>query len=98
MKNSGSADKAGTVDISAIESLVDYRIPVKENYATVVTQGDDTLAITPQAMTVQVPRWALAVGEIKATYSDEVMYCNFGEPSISRSKIPGTRITTTTTW
>ena len=79
VKNPGNANDAKTVDIGAIESLVDYQIPVKANYATIVTQGDDTLAITTQAMTVQVPRRALAAGEIKTTYSDEEMYSNFGE-------------------
>ena len=79
VKNSGSTDKAGTVDIRAIESLVDYRIPVKANYATIVTQGEDTLAVTSQAMTVQVPRQALTAGEIKTTYSDEEIYNNFAE-------------------
>lgn len=64
-------------NLEAIETLADYQIPVQAGKAAIVTLGDDTLAVTREAMTARVPRYALQQGLIKVTYSDEEIYARF---------------------
>lgn len=65
------------VQIGDIEPYVDYQIPVKSGMATIVTLGEDTLAVTRTTATVPVPRQAAQAGEIKTTYSNDPIYENF---------------------
>ena len=61
-------------DLEAIETLADYEVPTRVGMATIVTLGDDTLAVTTQAVTAKVPRYAKEQGLLDVTYSDEEVY------------------------
>lgn len=63
------------VDFANIAPFVAYDVPVKEGAVTIVTYGNDTLAITGVPMIIDVPKYALhnltkAAGEIKVEYSN----------------------------
>lgn len=62
------------IDLEAIETLADYEVPTRAGMATIVTLGDDTLAVTTQAVTAKVPRYAKEQGLLNVTYSDEQIY------------------------
>ncbi len=73
-----SGPEAGTpVQIGTIESHVDYQVPVKSGSTTIVTLGEDTLAVTRTTATIPVPRYAARSGELKISYSNDPIYENF---------------------
>lgn len=79
-------DKASTdvnhgVEIAPLEPLVDYKVPVREGYTTVVSYGEETLAVARQSITIPVPVAAVQNGLIEVEYSDEDIFGAFGSSS-----------------
>ncbi len=63
--------------IDAIETLADYEVPVREGETTIVVLGNDTLAVTHDAMRITVPRRAVDKGELQVSYTQNPVYDNF---------------------
>lgn len=69
------------VDIAALEPMADYEVPVKKGFTTVVSLGDQQLAVTRSPLTISVPAYALKgtrAGLIEVSYSDEDIFGEYG--------------------
>ncbi|MDD4820187.1 MAG: LruC domain-containing protein [Flavobacteriales bacterium] len=72
VKTNSDTTKVKT-DISAIESFTSYSVPVKDGMTTIVTTGEDTLAVTSSQMMISVPKTA----DLKVKYTSEDIYSHF---------------------
>ncbi|MEG0807074.1 MAG: DUF4842 domain-containing protein [Alistipes sp.] len=77
VENSEDVAKINEAKVSAVETLADYTVPVKQGMATIVKLGEETLATTSEPMTITVPRYALATNALTVTYSADEIYKNF---------------------
>lgn len=67
------------VDIAALEPMVDYEVPVKAGYTTVVSLGGEQLAVTRTPLTISVPAHAATRAEgLEVSYTDEKIFGEFG--------------------
>ena len=69
--------QSDVVNLSAIEPMADFAVPVRSGMASIVTLGEDTLAVTDEAVRIPVPRSALSANRIVVSYSDEDIFRNF---------------------
>lgn len=68
-----------TADFENIAPFASYEVPTKEGEVTIVTYGDDTLAITGIPMVIEVPKYALrnttkSGDGIKVQYSTDAKF------------------------
>ncbi|MBQ4279282.1 MAG: LruC domain-containing protein [Rikenellaceae bacterium] len=77
VKNTDETPGKDAAGIDAIESLADFAVPVRAGQTSIVTLGADTLAVTAEAATISVPRYAALAGDIRVTYTDADIYDNF---------------------
>lgn len=75
------------VDFANIAPFAAYEVPVKEGAVTIVTYGNDTLAITGIPMTINIPKEALMP---KVKSSDELGVSYSNEPKFEGYKDCGT--------
>lgn len=67
------------VDIAALEPMVDYEVPVKAGYTTVVSLGDEQIAVTRSPLTISVPAHAATrAGGLEISYSNEDIFGELG--------------------
>lgn len=80
-----------TADFANIAPFATYEVPVKENAVTIVTYGDDTLAITGIPVTIEVPKYALnnitkSTQDIKIQYSNDPKFEGYKDCGTTQGK------------
>lgn len=63
------------VDIAALEPMVDFEVPVKEGYTTVVSYAGEQVAVTRSPMAISIP--ANLTG-LEVSYSQDDIFGEFG--------------------
>lgn len=67
------------VDVATLEPMVDFEVPVKAGYTTVVSLGGEQLAVTRTRLTISVPAHVATRAEgLEVSYSDEDIFGEFG--------------------
>lgn len=80
-----------TADFENIAPFASYEVPTKEGEVTIVTYGDDTLAITGIPMVIEVPKYALrnttkSGDGIKVQYSTDAKFEGYKDTGTSQAR------------
>ncbi len=60
--------------MNAIEPFTDYHLTTRPGYTTILTVGEDTLAVCAEPMSVSVPRAALRNNLLRESWSEDEIY------------------------
>lgn len=71
------------VDVSVLEPMAAYKVPVKEGFTTIVSLDGEQLAVTRSELTISVPAYVLSTrsGQLEISYSDEDIFGELGYAS-----------------
>lgn len=77
--NVPSPDPVGNADIENMISTEEFKVPIKDGFTTVITQGMDTLAIASSPITILIPKGSApsskenSINQININYTDDVI-------------------------